>query len=65
MKGGIAVQLSAAAALERPRRDITWVFYDNEEVEEHRNGLSRIAREHPQDLQGTFAVLCEPTSAPD
>ena len=46
MKGGIAVQLSAAAALERPRRDITWVFYDNEEVEEHRNGLSRIAREH-------------------
>jgi succinyl-diaminopimelate desuccinylase len=63
MKGGIAVQLSAAAALERPRRDITWVFYDNEEVEEHRNGLSRIAREHPQDLQGTFAVLCEPTSA--
>ncbi|HJV15477.1 MAG TPA: succinyl-diaminopimelate desuccinylase [Propionibacteriaceae bacterium] len=63
MKGGIAVQLSAAAALLRPRRDITWIFYDNEEVEEYRNGLSRIAREHPEYLQGSFAVLCEPTNA--
>ena len=40
MKGGVAVQLSVAAALARPERDITWVFYDNEEVEEYRNGLS-------------------------
>ena len=63
MKGGIAVQLSVAAALERPGRDITWVFYDNEEVEESRNGLGRIAREHPEYLVGTFAVLCEPTNA--
>ena len=23
-----------------PRRDVTWVFYDNEEVEEYRNGLA-------------------------
>jgi succinyl-diaminopimelate desuccinylase len=63
MKGGIAVQLAVAAAVTRPRRDITWVFYDNEEVEEYRNGLSRIAREHPDYLRGDFAVLCEPTSA--
>jgi succinyl-diaminopimelate desuccinylase len=63
MKGGVAVQLSVAAALARPERDITWVFYDNEEVEEYRNGLSRIAREHPMYLEGNFAVLCEPTSA--
>ncbi len=63
MKGGIAVQLSVAAAVTRPQRDITWVFYDNEEVEEYRNGLSRIAREHPSHLKGDFAVLCEPTSA--
>jgi succinyl-diaminopimelate desuccinylase len=62
MKGGIAVQLSVAAAVTRPRRDVTWVFYDNEEVEEYRNGLSRIAREHPGYLAGDFAVLCEPTS---
>jgi succinyl-diaminopimelate desuccinylase len=63
MKGGIAVQLSVAAALVRPRRDITWLFYDNEEVEEYRNGLNRIAREHPEHLDGAFAVLCEPTNA--
>ena len=63
MKGGVAVQLSVAAALATPRRDITWVFYDNEEVEEYRNGLSRIAREHPEYLHGSFAVLCEPTNA--
>ena len=63
MKGGVAVQLSAAAAVAQPRRDITWVFYDNEEVEEYRNGLSRIAREHPEYLHGSFAVLCEPTNA--
>ena len=63
MKGGVAVQLSAAAALVRPRRDVTWVFYDNEEVEESRNGLGRIAREHPEYLEGSFAVLCEPTNA--
>jgi succinyl-diaminopimelate desuccinylase len=63
MKGGVAVQLAVAAALRRPERDITWVFYDNEEVEEYRNGLSRIAREHPDYLEGSFAVLCEPTNA--
>jgi succinyl-diaminopimelate desuccinylase len=63
MKGGIAVQLAVAAALREPQRDITWVFYDNEEVEEYRNGLSRIAREHPDYLEGDFAVLCEPTNA--
>jgi succinyl-diaminopimelate desuccinylase len=63
MKGGIAVQLSVAVSLDQPRRDVTWLFYDNEEVEETRNGLSRIAREHPDYLAGDFAVLCEPTSA--
>jgi len=63
MKGGIAVQLSVAVSLAQPRRDVTWLFYDNEEVEETRNGLSRIAREHPDCLEGDFAVLCEPTNA--
>jgi len=63
MKGGVAVQLAAAAQLASPRRDLTWIFYDNEEVEESRNGLARIAREHPDWLDGSFAVLCEPTNA--
>ncbi|MFP5282549.1 MAG: succinyl-diaminopimelate desuccinylase [Actinomycetes bacterium] len=63
MKGGVAVQLAAAAALPAPRRDVTWIFYDNEEVEESRNGLARLAREQPRWLDGSFAVLCEPTNA--
>jgi succinyl-diaminopimelate desuccinylase len=63
MKGGVAVQLAAAAALTQPARDLTWIFYDCEEVEASRNGLSRISRERPADLAGDFAVLCEPTNA--
>ena len=63
MKGGVAVQLAAAAALTRPARDVTWIFYDCEEVEASRNGLTRISRERPGDLAGDFAVLCEPSNA--
>jgi succinyl-diaminopimelate desuccinylase len=63
MKGGVAVQLAAAAALSAPTRDLTWIFYDNEEVEESRNGLARIGRERPDLLAGAFAVLCEPSNA--
>ncbi len=63
MKGGVAVQLAAAAELTDPTRDLTWIFYDNEEVEEFRNGLARIGRERPELLDATFAVLCEPSNA--
>lgn len=61
MKAGVAVQLSLAAALTAPTRDITWIFYDQEEVEATRNGLGRLARERPELVMGDFAVLCEPT----
>ncbi len=63
MKGGVAVQLAVAAAVAEPVRDVTWIFYDNEEVEAELNGLNRIAAEHPDYLAGDFAVLCEPTNA--
>jgi succinyl-diaminopimelate desuccinylase len=63
MKGGVAVQLALAAALTEPVRDVTWVFYDHEEVDASLNGLGRIAREHPDWLAADFAVLCEPTDA--
>ncbi len=62
MKGGVAVQLKVAAALAAPSRDVTFVFYDNEEVEADRNGLGRLARTHPDWLTGDLAVLLEPTS---
>jgi len=61
MKSGVAVQLKVAATLPEPNRDITFVFYDCEEVEAERNGLGRLARDHPDWLAGDFAVLHEPS----
>jgi succinyl-diaminopimelate desuccinylase len=63
MKSGVAVQLRLAAHLPEPNRDITYVFYDHEEVEADKNGLGRVARNHPDWLAGDFAVLMEPTNA--
>jgi succinyl-diaminopimelate desuccinylase len=63
MKGGVAVQLKVAAALPRPSRDVTFVFYDCEEVDADRNGLGRLARTSPELLSGDLAVLLEPTAA--
>lgn len=63
MKAGVAVALKLAAELIKPNVDITWVFYDHEEVDSALNGLGRISRMSPELLQGDFAVLCEPSSA--
>ncbi len=63
MKGGVAVALACAAQLVAPSRDVTWIFYDHEEVEAELNSLNRIAAEHPEWLASDFAVLMEPTSA--
>lgn len=63
MKGGVAVQLRLAAHVPQPNRDVTYLFYDCEEVDNERNGLTRIARTRPDWLAGDFAVLLEPTSA--
>ncbi|MDR0488173.1 MAG: succinyl-diaminopimelate desuccinylase [Propionibacteriaceae bacterium] len=61
MKGGVAVQLNLAATLTNPTRDITWIFYDCEEVEASRNGLGRLAEVHPELLKADMAILMEPT----
>ena len=63
MKAGVAVQLKLAATISEPTSDVTWIFYDHEEVEATKNGLGRLARNRPELLEGSFAVLCEPTSA--
>ncbi|MHA7862598.1 succinyl-diaminopimelate desuccinylase [Tessaracoccus sp. Y36] len=63
MKGGVAVMLHLAETLTAPNRDITWIFYDHEEVEATRNGLGRLARNRPDLIEGDFAILMEPTSA--
>ena len=62
MKAGVAVQLALAVALTEPVHDVTWIFYDLEEVEATRNGLGRVARNQPAWLEGDFAILGEPTS---
>jgi succinyl-diaminopimelate desuccinylase len=61
MKSGVAVALRLAARLTQTSRDVTWVFYDCEEVEAERNGLLRLSRNCPQLLAGDLAVLMEPT----
>lgn len=61
MKGGVAVMLALAPQLVDPVRDVTYVFYEAEEVAVVHNGLARVAREHPELLEGDFAVLLEPT----
>jgi len=63
MKAGVAVQLKLAATLDKTNTDVTWVFYDHEEVEASLNGLGRIARNRPDLLAASFAVLCEPSNA--
>lgn len=62
MKGGVAVGLHLAARLVAPARDVTWVFYDHEEVDGDLNGLGRISRSHPDWIAGDFAVLGEPSN---
>ncbi|RSD21874.1 succinyl-diaminopimelate desuccinylase [Amycolatopsis eburnea] len=62
MKGGDAVFLHLAATLPSPKHDVTFVFYDNEEVEAVKNGLGRIERELPEWLAGDLAIVGEPSN---
>jgi len=62
MKAGVAVQLALAAELSAPVHDVTWVFYDHEEVAADLNGLGRVAAAHPDWLAADFAILGEPTA---
>lgn len=64
MKGGVAVQLRIAAGLAQPNRDLTFVFYEGEEIESEFNGLLHLQRQRPELIDDAdFAVLLEPTSA--
>ncbi|MEU9133032.1 succinyl-diaminopimelate desuccinylase [Kitasatospora sp. NPDC048540] len=63
MKSGVAVQLRLAATLPAPNRDLTFVFYDCEEIEASRNGLGHLAAARPDWLAADFAVLMEPSGA--
>ncbi|HET6300873.1 succinyl-diaminopimelate desuccinylase [Microbacterium sp.] len=62
MKAGVAVQLKLAAELASPRVDITWMWYDHEEVDADLNGLTRLSRTRPDLFAGDFAILGEPSN---
>jgi len=63
MKGGVAVQLKAALVAE-PSRDLTFVFYEGEEIDSQYNGLLHIQQQRPELIEDAdFAVLLEPTAS--
>jgi len=63
MKAGVAVQLKLAVELTDPAIDVTWIWYDHEEVSADLNGLGRLARVAPGLLAGDFAILGEPSNS--
>ncbi|MDQ1733560.1 MAG: succinyl-diaminopimelate desuccinylase [Pseudonocardiales bacterium] len=66
MKSGVALQLRAAQLIGTgeldPAVDVSWFFYDCEEVEAERNGLNRLASTQPELLAADLAILLEPTN---
>ncbi|MDP9386680.1 MAG: succinyl-diaminopimelate desuccinylase, partial [Actinomycetota bacterium] len=63
MKAGCAVFLELARTVAEPEVDVTYVFYECEEVEARHNGLRRLLAERPDLVEGDAAVLGEPTGA--
>ena len=63
MKGGLAVFMYLAETVSEPSVDLTFVFYECEEVAAEFNGLKRLLAERPELLAGDAAILGEPTCA--
>ena len=63
MKGGDAVILRLAATVPDPNRDVTYVLYEAEEIEERFNGLRLLAASDPELMAADFAILMEPSNA--
>lgn len=63
MKGGVAVSLSLAAQLAAPQVDVTYLYYDCEEVAAEFNGLAKLTATDPDALSCDFAILMEPSNA--
>ncbi|HEX8632058.1 MAG TPA: succinyl-diaminopimelate desuccinylase [Catenuloplanes sp.] len=61
MKSGVALALHLAATVPDPRHDVTYLFYEAEEIESRFNGLNLVAAAHPEWLTADFAILLEPT----
>jgi succinyl-diaminopimelate desuccinylase len=63
MKGGDAVMLKLAADLTEPNRDLTFIFYEAEEVDSVHNGLRKLTVSDPDLVEADFAILMEPSNA--
>ncbi len=61
MKSGVAVMLELARTVSDPSVDVTYVFYEAEEVDAVHNGLARLFRERPDLVECDVALLGEPT----
>ncbi len=61
MKSGVAVMLMLAQVVPEPRIDVTYVFYEAEEVEARFNGLKQLFELRPDLMAGDVALLGEPT----
>lgn len=61
MKSGLAVMLELARSVSDPAVDLTFVFYEAEEVDAIHNGLARLFRDRPDLMAGDAALLGEPT----
>jgi len=62
MKGGVAVSLKLAATIVEPVRDVTYVYYECEEVDSKYNGLALLAQSNPELLVADLAILMEPSN---
>lgn len=63
MKGGLAVMLKLAQNVKDFKKDLTFLFYEAEEIESKYNGLEKVANTDPTYLDADFAILLEPTNA--
>lgn len=61
MKSGTALALHLAVTAPAPKYDVTYFFYECEEVERERNGLTKVSQQRPELLRADFAILLEPT----
>jgi succinyl-diaminopimelate desuccinylase len=63
MKGGLAVFLALARAVNSPQVDLSLVLYAREEVAQEHNGLNELTEQRPDLLRGDCVILGEPTGA--
>ncbi len=63
MKGGVAIALRLARVIAEPAHDVTYFFYEGEEVASKFNGLRLIGESNPDWLACDFAILMEPSNA--